>query len=138
LTTELTASAGISYCKFLAKLASDAHKPDGLTVITPEQVPTFLDTLLIDRFFGVGKVTAAKLREVGIANGADLKRLGEERLRALLGKQGSQLSRFVRGEDDRRSNPRGNASRSGRESPSSATWWTGTAWRGSWSTSPTR
>lgn len=99
--TELTASAGVSFCKFLAKLASDAHKPDGLTVISPEQAPAFLDTLSIDKFFGVGKVTAGKLRELGIENGADLKRLDEERLRALLGKHGSQLYRFVRGQDDR-------------------------------------
>jgi DNA polymerase-4 len=99
--TQLTGSAGVSYCKFLAKLASDAHKPDGLTVISPAQAPTFLDALPIDKFFGVGKVTAAKLKELGIANGADLKRLGEERLRALFGKQGSQLHHFVRGEDDR-------------------------------------
>jgi DNA polymerase-4 len=100
-STELTASAGVSFCKFLAKLASDAHKPDGLTVISPEQARAFLDALSIDKFFGVGKVTAGKLRELGIESGADLKRLGEERLRALLGKQGSQLYRFVRGEDDR-------------------------------------
>lgn len=57
--------------------------------------------LPIDKFFGVGKVTAAKLRELGIATGADLKRLGEERLRTLFGKQGSQLYYFVCGEDDR-------------------------------------
>ncbi len=100
-TTDLTASAGVSYCKFLAKLASDAHKPDGLIVISPEQAPAFLDALSIDKFFGVGKVTARKLRDLGIENGADLKRLSEERLRALLGKQGSQLYHFVRGEDDR-------------------------------------
>ncbi len=93
-TTELTASAGVSYCKFLAKLASDAHKPDGLTVISPVQAPAFLDALSIDKFFGVGKVTAGKLRELGIEHGADLKRLGEERLRALLGKHGSQLYHF--------------------------------------------
>lgn len=99
--TQLTGSAGVSFNKFLAKLASDAHKPDGLTVISPEQAPAFLDALPIDRFFGVGKVTAAKLRELGIANGADLKRLGQERLHVLFGKQGSQLSHFVRGEDDR-------------------------------------
>ncbi len=105
-TTDLTASAGVSYCKFLAKLASDAHKPDGLTVISLEQAPAFLEALSIDKFFGVGKVTAAKLRELGIAHGADLKRLGEEHLRALLGKHGSQLSRFVRGEDDRPVEPR--------------------------------
>src|SRR6266852_5220558 len=99
--TQLTSSAGVSYCKFLAKLASDANKPDGLTVISPEQATTFLDALPIEKFFGVGKVTAAKLRESGIAKGADLKRLGEERLRALFGKQGSQLYHYVRGEDDR-------------------------------------
>ena len=99
--TDLAASAGVSYCKFLAKLASDANKPDGLTVISPERAPAFLDVLPIDKFFGVGKVTAGKLRKVGIENGADLKRLSEERLRSLLGKQGSQLYRFVRGEDDR-------------------------------------
>src|SRR5260370_13681943 len=99
--TQLTGSAGVSYCKFLAKLASDAHKPDGLTVISPEQAPAFLDALPIEKFFGVGKVTAAKLRESGIANEADLKRLGEECLRALFGKQGSQLYHFVCCEDDR-------------------------------------
>ena len=104
--TQLTASAGVSYCKFLAKLASDAHKPDGLTVISLEQAPAFLEALPIDKFFGVGKVTAAKLRELGVAHGADLKRLGEERLRALLGKHGSQLYRYVRGEDDRPVEPR--------------------------------
>lgn len=100
-TTDLTASAGVSFAKFLAKLASAAHKPDGLTMVSLTQAPAFLEALPIDTFFGVGKVTAAKLRELGIANGADLKRLSEERLRVLLGKQGSQLYRFVRGEDDR-------------------------------------
>ena len=99
--TGVTASAGASYNKFLAKLASDAHKPDGLTVISPEDAPAFLDALPIDHFSGVGKVTAAKLREMGIEHGADLKRLGEARLRALLGKQGVQLYRFVCGQDDR-------------------------------------
>ncbi len=96
----MTASAGVSYCKFLAKLASDAHKPDGLKVISPEHAPAFLEALSIDKFFGVGKVTAGKLRKLGIENGADLKGLEEERLRALLGKQGRRLYRFVRGEDD--------------------------------------
>ncbi len=99
--TGLTASAGVSFNKFLAKVASDAHKPDGLTVISPERAPAFLDALSIDHFLGVGKVTAAKLRELGIENGADLKRLGEERLRVLLGKHGGQLYRFVCGQDDR-------------------------------------
>ena len=97
----LTASAGVSYCKFLAKIASDAHKPDGLTVIPQEEASAFLEALPIENFFGVGKVTAAKLRDLGIQTGADLKRLGEERLRELLSKHGTQLYRFACGEDDR-------------------------------------
>jgi len=90
--TELTASAGVSYCKFLAKIASDRNKPDGLTVITPQEAPAFLEALPIEKFFGVGKVTAARLRTLGILTGADLKRQGEERFRDLLGKHGTHLS----------------------------------------------
>lgn len=59
--TNLTASAGVSYCKFLAKIASDTHKPDGLTVISQDDASAFLESLPIEKFFGVGKVTAAKL-----------------------------------------------------------------------------
>jgi DNA polymerase-4 len=99
--TQLTASAGVSYCKFLAKVASDAHKPDGLTVIPHEEASAFLEALPIEKFFGVGKVTAAKLRGLGIQTGADLKHLGEERLRELLGKHGGQLYRYACGVDDR-------------------------------------
>lgn len=99
--THLTASAGVSYCKFLAKIASDAHKPDGLTVISIEEAPAFLEALPIEKFFGVGKVTAAKLRELGIQRGADLQHMGEERLRELLGKHGGQLYHYACGEDDR-------------------------------------
>jgi DNA polymerase-4 len=99
--THLTASAGISYCKFLAKIASDAHKPDGLTVISQEDAPAFLEALPIEKFFGVGKVTAAKMRELGIQTGADLKHMGEERLRNLFGKHGGQLYRYACGVDDR-------------------------------------
>ena len=99
--TQLTASAGVSYCKFLAKIASDAHKPDGLTVITPEEAPVFLEALPIEKFFGVGKVTSAKLRDLGIQTGADLKHTGEERLHDLLGKHGGQLYHFACGEDGR-------------------------------------
>ena len=99
--TKLTASAGISYCKFLAKIASDAHKPDGLTVISQKGAPAFLEALPIEKFFGVGKVTAAKLRELGIQTGADLKHMGEERLHDLFGKQGGQLYRYACGVDDR-------------------------------------
>lgn len=99
--TGLTASAGVSYCKFLAKIASDAHKPDGLTVIAPEEAPVFLEALPIEQFFGVGKVTAAKLQDLGMRTGGDLRQTGEERLRDLLGKYGGQLYRFACGEDDR-------------------------------------
>jgi DNA polymerase-4 len=99
--TILKASTGVSFCKFLAKIASEQHKPDGLTVITPAAAPAFLAALPIEQFSGVGSVTAAKLRNLRIQTGADLKRLGEERLRELLGKHGSQLYRFACGEDDR-------------------------------------
>ena len=99
--TELTASAGVSYCKFLAKIASDRNKPDGLTVITPLEAPAFLEALPIEKFFGVGKVTAARLRTLGIQTGADLKRLGEQRLREVLGKHGAQLYHYACGEDNR-------------------------------------
>jgi DNA polymerase-4 len=103
--TRLTASAGISFCKFLAKIASDQHKPDGLTVIPKASAPAFLAALPIEQFSGVGSVTAAKLRNLGIQTGADLTRLGEKRLRELLGKHGSQLYRFACGEDDRAVEP---------------------------------
>jgi len=103
--TELTVSAGVSYCKFLAKIASDANKPDGLTIIPHEEAPVFLGALPIEKFFGVGKVTAAKLRGLGIQTGADLKHTGEERLRDLLGKHGGQLYRFACGEDGRSVEP---------------------------------
>jgi DNA polymerase IV len=103
--TRLTASAGVSFCKFLAKIASDQHKPDGLTVIPKASAPALLAALPIEQFSGVGSVTAAKLRNLGIQTGADLVRLGEERLRELLGKHGSQLYRFACGEDDRAVEP---------------------------------
>ncbi|HYX49243.1 MAG TPA: DNA polymerase IV, partial [Ktedonobacteraceae bacterium] len=103
--TQLTASAGVSYCKFLAKIASDRNKPDGLTVITLQEAPTFLDALPIEKFSGVGKVTAARLKSMGIQTGADLKRLGEGQLRELLGKHGAQLYHYACGEDSRAVEP---------------------------------
>src|SRR4029077_20066519 len=71
--TSLTASAGISYDKFLAKLASDQRKPNGQFVITPEMGPTFVETLPIAKFHGVGPVTASKMHLLGIKTGADLR-----------------------------------------------------------------
>jgi len=97
----LTASAGVSFNKLLSKLGSDAHKPDGLTVITPAQAPAFLDALPVEKFFGVGKVTATALRTRGILTGADLRQMSEEKLRELLGSRGSLLYQHVRAEDER-------------------------------------
>ena len=71
--TELTASAGVSYNKFLAKMASDERKPDGLFVITPRMGPTFVEVLPVGRFHGIGPVTRAKMERLGIRNGGDLK-----------------------------------------------------------------
>src|SRR3990170_2893979 len=71
--TGLTASAGVSYCKFIAKLASDQRKPDGLCVIPPERGAEFVATLPASRFHGVGPVTARKMERLGIFTGADLR-----------------------------------------------------------------
>src|SRR5580698_3131919 len=71
--TELTASAGVSYNKFLAKLASDHRKPDGLFVITPEMGRVFVETLPVRKFHGVGPATAAKMEQLGITTGLDLR-----------------------------------------------------------------
>src|SRR5436853_4011496 len=71
--TQLTASAGVSYNKFLAKLASDHRKPDGLFVITPEMGPTFVETLLVRRFHGIGPATAKQMAHLGITTRLDLR-----------------------------------------------------------------
>src|SRR2546430_8714140 len=71
--TQLTASAGVSYNKFLAKLASDHRKPDGLFVITPEMGPSFIEALAVERFHGVGPATAAKMKKLGIFTERDLR-----------------------------------------------------------------
>lgn len=99
--TGLTASAGVSYNKFLAKVASAAEKPDGLTVITPEQAPAFIDGLPIGKFFGVGPVTAGKMQDVGIHTGRDLKTWSLEDLVARFGKSGRYYFRAANGLDDR-------------------------------------
>src|SRR5262245_65999819 len=71
--TQLTASAGVSYNKFLAKLASDYRKPDGLFVITPEMGSSFVEALPVERFHGVGPATAARMNELGIFTALDLR-----------------------------------------------------------------
>lgn len=97
----LTASAGVSVNKFVAKIASDYRKPDGLTFIGPSKIVPFLETLPIEKFFGIGKVTAQKMKGRGIHFGRDLKRLAEEELIRDFGKSGSFFYRMVRGEDHR-------------------------------------
>jgi len=99
--TRLTASAGVSHNKFLAKLASDHNKPDGLTEISPQSASAFLEALPVGKIFGVGNVTEARLRDLGITNGGELKQMSLGRLQALFGKRGTILYHFARGEDDR-------------------------------------
>lgn len=97
----LTSSAGVSYNKFLAKLASDYNKPNGLTVITPENKQDFLDNLPINKFFGVGKVTEKSLRSLGINNGYDLRKLDLNQLESLFKNRGYIFYQFARGIDYR-------------------------------------
>jgi DNA polymerase-4 len=98
---QLTASAGVSYCKFIAKLASDQNKPDGLCVITPEKGPAFVATLPVARFHGVGPVTAAKMERLGILTGADLAQWSREQLDAHFGSSGEWYWKIARGIDER-------------------------------------
>ncbi|HET7896148.1 MAG TPA: DNA polymerase IV, partial [Flavisolibacter sp.] len=98
---ELTASAGVSVNKFLAKIASDLQKPDGLSFIGPSKVESFMESLAVEKFFGVGKVTAAKMKSMGLHTGADLKRLSEEALVHQFGKVGRFYYNIVRGIDHR-------------------------------------
>lgn len=95
--TGLNASAGISYNKFLAKVASDINKPNGQAVITPEQAPVFLENLPIEKFHGIGKVTAEKMRKFGIHNGWDLKQYSLNFLVQRFGKSGAYYYDIVRG-----------------------------------------
>lgn len=97
----LTASAGVSVNKFLAKIASDLQKPDGLSFIGPSKVEAFMESLAVEKFFGVGKVTAAKMKALGLHAGADLKKLPEQELVALFGKTGRFFYGIVRGIDNR-------------------------------------
>lgn len=97
----LTASAGISVNKFIAKIASDFNKPNGLTFIGPSKVIPFLESLPIEKFFGVGKVTATKMKAKGIFSGKDLKGFTELQLSNYFGKAGRFFYHMVRGNDDR-------------------------------------
>jgi DNA polymerase IV len=99
--TELTASAGVSYNKFLAKLASDHRKPDGLFVITPEMGPGFVETLPIRKFNGVGPATAKKMKRLGIETGLDLRAQSLVFLQQHFGKAGGYYYWAARGVDER-------------------------------------
>ena len=100
-TTGLTASAGVSYNKFLAKIASDMDKPDGLYVITPEAGEAFIENLPVGRFYGVGKATEARMAKLNISTGADLKMLSREQLHRHFGKTGEFYYHIARGIDRR-------------------------------------
>lgn len=104
-TTRLTASAGVSVNKFLAKMASGQNKPDGLTLILPDQAAAFVAALPIEKFHGIGQVTARKMHALGIATGADLRQWAEADLVQHFGKVGRFYYRVARGEDDRPVNP---------------------------------
>ncbi len=104
-STGLTASAGVSFNKFLAKVASDINKPDGIKVITPAEATPFLEALSVARFHGIGKVTAQKMNRMGIFNGKDLKQFSEIELVKRFGKVGRYYYKIVRAEDFREVNP---------------------------------
>ena len=98
---QLTASAGVSVNKFVAKIASDMNKPDGMTFIGPSSIESFMEKLPVEKFFGVGKVTADKMRKMGIFTGADLKKLPEDEMVKHFGKAGRFYYQIARGIDNR-------------------------------------
>ena len=103
--TQLTASAGVAPNKFLAKIASGWKKPDGLTVVAPERVESFLQQLPVDALWGVGPVTARRLREHGIERLVDVRTASHDLLRGVVGSMAGPLQRLALGEDDRRVEP---------------------------------
>jgi len=103
--TSLTASAGVAPNKFLAKIASGWKKPDGLTVIAPERMESFLQRLPVEALWGVGPVTAKKLRALGIEKLVDVRAADEERLRRTVGSLADWLKRLSHGDDPRKVTP---------------------------------
>jgi len=102
---QLTASAGVSVNKFIAKIASDMDKPDGLTFIGPSKIERFMEKLPVEKFFGVGKVTAEKMKKMNLHTGGDLKKLTEAELTRHFGKLGKFYYKIVRGIDEREVQP---------------------------------
>ena len=103
--TQLIASAGISINKFLAKVASDLDKPDGLSLIPPDEAEAFVAQLEIDKFHGIGKVTAAKMKKLGIFTGLDMRRYERHEMVRLFGKVGGYYYNICRGIDGRKVTP---------------------------------
>ena len=100
-TTGLTASAGVSYCKFLAKIASDWRKPDGLTVVHPDKALDFIAQLKVEKIWGVGQKTAERLHRMGVFTGLDLRNMPLSRLTQEFGKIGQVFYDFSRDIDNR-------------------------------------
>jgi DNA polymerase-4 len=101
----LTASAGVSINKFVAKVASGMNKPDGLTFIGPSNIEHFMETLPVEKFHGVGKVTAEKMKAMGLHHGTDLKKLTLDEMVERFGKSGRFYYNIVRGIDEREVQP---------------------------------
>lgn len=97
----LTGSAGVSFNKFIAKIASDYQKPDGLTELNRNNYQEALDKLDIRKFFGIGKVSAATLRKMGVQTGKDLRKMTEQQLRDVMHARGSVIYQYLRGIDER-------------------------------------
>jgi DNA polymerase-4 len=114
-STQLTASAGVAPNKFLAKIASGWKKPDGLTVVAPERVESFLQGLPVDALWGVGPVTAARLREHGIEKLTDIRARPPADLEAIVGSLASWLVDLAHGRDDRAVEPNRAAKSAGSE-----------------------
>jgi DNA polymerase-4 len=114
-TTQLTASAGVAPNKFLAKIASGWKKPDGLTVVAPERVETFLKGLPVDALWGVGPVTAARLREHGIENLTDVRARSQSDLEEIVGSLAGWLIELAHGRDERTVEPNRPAKSAGSE-----------------------
>lgn len=104
-TTALTASAGVSINKFLAKMASDVNKPNGLFVILPGDAMAFIANLPIEKFHGIGPATARKMKQLGIETGAQLQQYGEADLVKHFGKVGRHYFRIAHAQDNRQVNP---------------------------------
>ena len=102
----LTSSAGVSFNKFIAKVASDVNKPNGIAIIPPDKAVGFIANLPIGKFFGVGRATEKKMFKLGIQKGADLLKYNQDALTFHFGKSGLFLYNIVRGHDDRPVEPR--------------------------------